>query len=637
MATVATMVQFPSVEGRTSRNGKARTNGYSSKTKETRSQRVEEQTYAGINISDLCRAMRRSRRVLKFFRDERRRAVIQYVGRHWGEGGAGRIVPVNLLARYIQVVSRNLISKNPRAMLSTMRQEMKPAVDAMQSWINQKFVDDYFHETLARFVVDAMVSIGIMKVALASPLDSSLEGYNSQVGEPYAEVIDLDDWVCDVGATNYKGMRFCGHRYTVPYEDAVQMGYFDEEERKNLAPDSYSSYNDEGDEKISTLGRGFQADGSEDYKEMVTLWEIYLPGEKKIVTMAGDSQGIPQDGRKPLRVQDWFGPKCGPYHFLGFGLVPGNLMPKAPVMDLIDFHNLINRLWRKTGDQAERQKTNLLLSTTQVDDGGRVTNASDGEPIVCDDPNSAKEQSYGGPSPSVVAYLGTTMEVFNRMAGNLDLLAGGGPQSKTATQDTMLNQNAAAAVADMQETTVASVARVISAMLEFWWYHPTQVMTSTKSLPGLPDMDLKRNLHPAFSGQKFERRGKFSDLQVRIDPYSMAYRSPQQRLQQLMGIVEKHIPVFQLLQQSGIMFDWQEYFKLIATYMDEPDIIRLFTVQEPMPVNGGNSGSGQQSPQSNEPREYIRRSVGADTNANRQSEADNMFAALAAQQENQSG
>lgn len=607
------------------------------KSKGSKSQRPIEETYEGINISDLCRSMRRSRRVLKFFREERRKAVIHYVGRHWGEGGSSRIVPVNVLARYVQVVSRNLISKNPRVMLSTMRQEMKPAVDAMQSWINQKFVDDYFHETLARFVVDAMFSIGIMKVALASPLDASLEGYNSQVGEPYAEVIDLDDWVCDVGATCYKDMRFCGHRFTVTYEDAIAMGYFDEEEKKKLAPDMYTSYNEEGDEKITTLGRGFQADGTEDYKEMVTLWEIYLPGEKKIVTLAGDANGLPADGTKPLRVQDWFGPKCGPYHFLGFGIVPGNLMPKAPVMDLIDMANLINRLWRKTGDQAERQKTNLIVGGNAIDDGERITKASDGEPIVADDPGGAKEVSHGGPSPAIVAYLSTIMEVNNRMAGNVDLLAGGGPQSKTATQDTMLNQNAAAAVADMQETTVASVARIVSAMLEFWWYHPTQVMTSTKSLPGLPDMDLKRDLHPAFSGQKFERRGKFSDLQVRIDPYSMAYRSPQQRLQFIMQIVEKYIPIFPQLQASGVFFDWQEFFKIIAEYGDEPSFIRLFTIQEPMPANGNGNSGDTPSPSDTGPREYIRRSVGADTNANRQSDADNVFASLMADQESENG
>lgn len=633
------MPRFPSAvaKNRASRRRQGRRSLYEQAVNqeriESRSTSRDDELFEGINLKRLCQAMRRSRRVLEYFREERRRATIQYVGRHWSSGGSNRIVPVNLIARYITTVSRNLISKNPRVMLSTMRQDMRPAVDAMQSWVNQKFVDDYFSETLARFVTDALMCVGIMKVAVASPESASIDNYSEEVGEPFAEVIDLDDFVCDIAATSWKDVRFVGHRFRIPYEDAIAMGYFDSESRRSLAPDDTGPYNEEGDEKISTLGRGYETDGTEDYKEMVTLWEIYLPGEKKIITLPGDSTGVPKEGVKPLKVQEWIGPKCGPYHFLGFGIVPGNLMPKAPVMDLIDLHMLINRLWRKTGDQAERQKTLLLASGTQIDDAGRVTGESDGGVVPCDDPNAAKEFSYGGPHPGVVTFNTFAMQTFNSQAGNLDLLNGSGPQSKTATQDTMLNQNASAGVSDMQETTVASVARITAALLELWWYHPTKVMTSVKSIPGLPEMDMRRDLYPAGTGQSLSRRGSFAELQVRIDPYSMRYRSPQERMAFIMGIVEKHMPAFPMLQQAGVFFDWQEYFKILATYGDEPDIVRLFTVQEPMPVSGGNAGGGGEMggmPQST-PREYIRRSVGQNTQANQSADVMNEFAKQAAE------
>src|SRR5207253_10472217 len=45
-------------------------------------------------------------------------------------------------------------------------------------------------------------------------------------------------------------------------------------------------------------------------------------------------------------------------------------------------------------------------------------------------------------------------QLFSSQAGNLDIMGGLSPQSKTAHQDAMLNQNSSQSIADMQDATV---------------------------------------------------------------------------------------------------------------------------------------------------------------------------------------
>lgn len=588
-----------------------------------------------IDVPRLARAMERARLVLRYFREERMAAVKHFVGHHWGEGGSEKKVPVNLLALYVQVVGRNLIAKNPRVMVTSRDKSITPQVSAMQDWVNQRIEEMGLADELRRFVEDALFSIGIMKVAIASPADAINTGFETPAGVPFAECIDLDDFVFDVSARKFKEASFIGHRFRIPRSEAEELGY-DTKAVKNLPqPSGIPNTNQSGgDERITTLGRDYQITDDDEFDPMVELWEIYLPRKKRIVILAADDGGVPSFDKEPLKTMEWFGPANGPYHILGFMSVPGSPMPKGMVQDLVDLADLVNRLYRKLGNQAERQKEVLPVRGGQLDDAKRLQQAADGEMFPCDNPEAVKAVSYGGPNAVNLQFAIHSKDLFSFMGGNLDLLGGRSPQSKTASQDKLLNENASAGVSDMQDTTVTVTARVLSALMWFWWHHPQLVMTTNRSAgPGLDDITITRRLHPRGAkdqydqAEKFQRNGRYEDLHLRVDPYSMRYRSPQERLAFLMGLFDKFAPAMPLLQQQGIVIDIQFLMKKIAEYSDEPDVTQMFTVQEPVPQEPGQGGAADM-PTASEPNggEYIRRSVGNDTQANREAEMANTAA-----------
>ena len=588
---------------------------------------------ADIDYDRLATAMRKSRRMLEFFRRMRREAVKEYVGRRWSATGADAEVPINLIAKFVQIISRSLVAKDPRVMLSTMSSAETAAVSGMEEWLNPHLEKTYFAEKARRFVSDALYCVGIMKVALGSPA-SEADDYANLSGVPFAETISIDDFVFDPGCTSLEKASFAGHRFTMPLEEAKSLGYFDAKARKLLMARESANYNEDGDERLASLTRGSDSSSDDDFEEMVVLWEVWIRRENKVVTLvATPGGGVPSGDARPLKVQDWLGPECGPYHYLGLGLVPDNPMPKAPVMDLLPLHELVNRLYVKLGQQAERQKEVLPVRGGQMDDAGRLVDTADGYPMPCDNADNISPVSYGGPSQLNLQFAIHARDTFNNQAGNLDLLAGAAPQSKTASQDKMLNENASAGVSDMQEMTVAAISKILRAYSWYLWYHPELVMESTREAPGAPDVTVRRRVLPGANGRqadgKNRRTGPFENLNLRVDPYSLQHKSPQQRLSVIDQTVKDLMPMMQMLSTQGVNFDAQAYLKIRAKYSDEPDLLKIFTIGEPV-VPSESTGAGQTRMPSETSREYVRRSVGQDTEASRMSDMQNSMSAEAA-------
>lgn len=586
----------------------------------------------------LFTAMRSSRRMLEFYRRQRMEAVRQYVGGHYSEGGSDLNVPVNLIARFVQIVSRSLVPKCPRVMYSTHARASQPAVSAMQEWVNKRLPEMQFDRKLQRWVVDAMFCVGIAKVALGTPADAARGNYSERAGVPFIDTVDLDDFCFDAGCRDLNQAGWVAHRYRIPLEVAENLKDFDAKARKELsaAEPSYDGQtNQDGDERIDAVGRGWNMGTAErDFEPMVDLWEVYVSRTKRVYTFASDAGGVPCEYSRPLKAQEWLGPPCGPYHFLAYGVVPGNAMPKCPIGDLIDTHCMVNELYRKLFRQALRQKTVVPVRGGQLDDGGALLQAGDGEMFRAENADNIKEVSYGGPNQVNANFAVHLGDVNNKLAGNLDVLSGAGPQSRTATQDKLLSENASAGISDMQETTIAGAASLLNALSWYWWYHPQEEMKTSRTLPGLPDIGIERTLLPAQSEKPgLKRTGRFEDLMVKVDPYSLTFRTPSQRLQGLMSLYEKFAPAMPLLAKQGIQMDLQFLVKKAGEYMDEPDVAGLFTVADPVDL-GGSGGDGGGIPKPSETtRNYNRQSQGQDTEASRYAEMANAGLSEASEQQ----
>jgi len=575
-----------------------------------------------VDVDRLCLAMQRDRWSLRRFRNERMRATRLYLGGHWSDEASWEKQPVNLLSLYVQIVGRQLTPQEPRVLLSTFDQQNKPMVHAMNAWANREMVHMEFAETLQRVVIDSLFSIGIMKIALASPADSALYSWNLQAGTPFAESIDLDDFVFDVHARKFSEVTYIGHRFRVPLDVVRELKIFNKQAREQVAPSSDNPYNLEGDERISALLRMPYAVDSQEYKDWVDLWEIYLPHERLVVTLHDDNLtgaapiGSGLSMATALREQEWIGPNTGPYLILGQQIVPGNSMFKGPIQDLVDLHETVNRAYRKLDRQMGRLKEVLLVAGGAMEDGSRTQNANDGDIVRNDNPERARTVVFGGPAPALLQGAMHFQEQFMKMAGNLEMLGGLAPQSKTLGQDQLLAGNAAGGLASMQGKTIGFTSKAISNLCWYWWHHPQQVMRSKFPIPGMPDHEIIRHVTPQ---QRMQAR--WSDLDIEVDPYSFQHQTPQQRSQALTqlatGII---VPLMPMLQQQGVSFDLNAFLEKLAKYNDMPDLQEIVTFTAPPQADAQQAAPQAPGKPPQTSREYVRRSLGNDTPGGREQE-----------------
>ena len=536
-------------------------------------------------VSRLCEAINVYRQALETPRCERFEAVRQYAGDHWSEETAGEKIHINLLSLYVDIVLRNLIAKTPRVMLSTLKMQEKPVVAAMQDWANTHFEKMRLASSLQRIALDALFSVGIAKVGLIDPARSAAANWRLAPGEASVQRVDLDDFVFDMNARDFAEASFIGHRYRVPLEVAKD---FYKKTGKELTASEGRSYNTQGDERIDVLGRGYY--GADEYIEMVDLWEIWCPQYGVIHTLSEDSlTGATSlsNGTEPkaLAEEDWIGHDSGPYKFLGLMTVPGNAMPKGPIQNLINMHRSANRVLSKLIWSAENFKDVTILPKGAEADWERIKTAMHGGVGFMDRADQAKQIAMNRPDPMLLQFFIQLKEIFSWMAGNLDIMGGLSPQSKTARQDTMLNENSTRGIADMQDRMVTFASEVTESLLWYAWHDPKLIMNAPYSPQGLPDIQIPRALGPwnAENPRMMKRTGAFEDMQIKIDPYSLPHSTPQKRAQDLIQVVTKlYFPYAQIAMQQGITLDFNTFLEKLGVYLDMPDLKEIMKMAQPL-------------------------------------------------------
>jgi hypothetical protein len=307
----------------------------------------------------------------------------------------------------------------------------------------------------------------------------------------------------------------------------------------------------------------------EEFIETIRCLDLWLPKQNLILrcqTSDDDSDPIGDI----LDVIDWQGPERGPYHKLGFGIVENNTMPLAPVMLWRDLHDLANKIFRKLGNQAEREKTMAGVQRGSEADGERVLDAQDGDMIPMDSPKSVQEFKTGGISQPSLAFFLTVKDLFGYMGGNLDMLGGLGPQSDTLGQDQLLSVSASMRIQSMQKRTV-SFTRGIMKDLAFWvWNDPYTIYPATKREKGFEDVI---SIYAPLLAKDRVNENDFLDYNIDIEPYSMQNQTPEAKMQGLRTIfMEMIAPMMPMMQQQGITVNFEKFFKKISKLTNVPEL-----------------------------------------------------------------
>ena len=565
---------------------------------------AEPQRLSKAYLDKLYAAVEWSRKKLSKFREQRLDLLKQFVGSHYGDGGASQKVPLNLLRLAAGIYLRTVVGGTPRCSISSEHMKLKPTATDMQTWTNLRLDHIGIAEVLRRWALDAFFCMGVVKVALCDYQGATLQGWIHDPGEPYADVIDFDDWVHDCSATRWDQIAYCGNRYRIPLEAAREATYFDKDARAQLQATERSTVNDGGDERVSSLTTG--SDGTpEELDDMVELWDLWLPRENLVITVSVVNETF---GPKPLRIVEWDGPEEGPYHLLSFSEVPGNIMPNPPANDLQDLHDLSNILMRKLGRQAERQKTILGVRTGAQGDGKRIIDAADGDGISMDDPNAAREYRTGGVDQNNFAFLIQLKSLFSWQAGNLDSLGGLGAQAETLGQEQMISQTSSKLIQNMQERMVEGAHSVMKHLAWYWWTDPLRSYPVEKRIPGT-------DIAQTFWLTPKHREGNFLRLNFKIDPYSMRAETPATRLSAIMQMLTQILlPAQPQMAQQGLGISWATLLEKMAKYANMPDLPEIIAAEGPTPWSDKEPTEEAPRQASTSTRNYVRRGAPGMTN-----------------------
>lgn len=530
-------------------------------------------------IGRLREAYHWSNQRLKAFRHKRYEALVQLVGRDYSEEGTAERVPLNLIELMTGIFVRQLASRRPRVLITVDDLKLKGEALRLELNLNRLIKHMKLDVALRRIAVDAVFCMGIAKVGLG------LVGEDEQP-QSFVEPISLDDWTHDMTATRIDQIGFAGNRYRIPLEEARNSGLLDPDEMKKIS----ANVDDDGllsrEDHARNLSQGSHRPEDE-YIPHAEFQDVWLPHDGMIVTMRGDMSG------KPLRTVNWEGPQNGPFYYLGFSEVPGNVMPLSPVATLKALHDAANGLMNKSIDQAKRLKTILGVTAGSDNDANRISETPDGHATRIDNANAAKELKLGGFNQEVLALGLTLSDQYSKMAGNLDALGGLQAQSSTIGQDEMLLSSASKRVSDMQDRMIELTTDIMSALAWYEWNDP---MLERKLMHKVGDtgisipMDLKRE----------DLIGRFEDYDMNIEPYSMQHQSPSSRLATMTQVYQTFIaPNMELLAAQGMTVDFQEMLRLVARYTDMTELeeIVIFSGQLAGPAGGGQGGGGSAGPQ----------------------------------------
>jgi hypothetical protein len=524
-------------------------------------------------LGRLKNALAWSDQKLKSFRQKRMETLQQYVGHHYGDGGALDNVPINLIGTGVTVYQRHVAVTEPQAHISTPYRELQASAAEFKLSVNQELCRINIETALNMAGLEALFMLGCVEVGIDAD------------GKPFVEPVLFDDLILDMSAKSWSQIGYVGHKFRMPADWVRNNKTYDRAVREKIAPsESYvptaEGFGDaESQSQALTMGSSTKV---EEYRDHVELTQLYFPGEEmKVVFVSGNPSQL-------LSVSKWKGPnystnnpmKVGMYHFHSHIEVPGNLMPVGMVQWWRDLHEVVNRLANKAFRQAERQKTLLAVKGNAQKDGERIRNASDGEAIVVDNPEDCKEVSTGGANQQTLGMVSFTKLLFNWQAGNTDAMSGSAASTDTVGQDTLLANAAGGTTAQMRKRMLAFARGVITDIAWWMWTDPISEPPVSRDIPGTTDK-------LTFNWNKTRRKGDFLQYNFDIEPYSATHRTPQERLQMLDMLINKFVtPYMQQMMAAGMTVDFEALVKTAAEYAGLPEFAALLIYQ-----------GGEQNPQ----------------------------------------
>lgn len=521
-----------------------------------------------------------------------------YIGSHYGLSvWDGKRTPLNLHAMYGRALVQYLAAHQPKLLISTNVGPWKEWMEEVEYEVSSVMKEEDMGRKQQLFVLSAlMYSPGILKVCQDWKRVPTEDGQYILVPGVMIANVDLSDFVYHTGSSTLRDADFVGHKIRRSVEEVLAHPMFEDVEEDWLRSIAGREADTESDRLF------FENDDTiEEYNPKVTLFEIHDRTTDQIIVFSPDAPS------KHLAEYPWEGHPNGPLFYLDFQDVPNHAIGLSPMCILHDLHEAANRVAAKAISQAELAKT-LLVTRGDITNAEAIMESTDGEAVLVDPSASAHMETFGGPDKSVVGILPIIKDLWSYQGGNVDTLAGLGVGAPTASQESQLASMASGMVKFMAWRVEECMTKVGEAIV--WYTLQNNVSTTSvpKKLPG--GRTIWRKFTP-------EQREQISAqlLQVTLDVYSMKYRSPEDRKNELMawwnGVA---LPGAQIAMAQGLQYDFQTFNRTYAklTDLEEINDVCIYSMQPQSQL----SGSGPMPPPRQSPvtsRTNVRMDRGSST------------------------
>lgn len=549
----------------------------------------------------LYKAIRSSRNALEPFRRVRKELIKDYVGSWYSEAGAENKTLVNLINQTARIYTIALAANNPKVLVSTSRMDMLPFARRFEVNLSKLIGDMSLDKTFRAIVMDAFFCIGC-GVVMMRDTDTRFHGMLESEedvwldpGEPWFNRVSLDDLILDMPAKELSKMRYCGHRYRADYEKVMDEPGYDKKVKDKIRPTSREHHDSTGAARDIASDWGSAED--DDLKDMIWLQDIWIAENNSIATMVCDQQDLP-----PLIEREWTGSQAGPYKFLSLGDVPDNIIPASPSINLKGMHDLQNRLHRRMEADSDAHRIVNVYPPGMDDDAERLRTAERNGWYRAKSPEQIKQFQSGGIDQRDMALATFLQTEYDRFAGNLQAMGGLGQQASTLGQEELIHGNVSKNVADMRGAVVSFASDCILDLGRLMWNDQTLELKTSMQV-GNTDIAVNSDWTPDY------RVGEFDDYEFRVEPYSMIFKTPEQKLQELFQVLREIAPLWPMFQASGASIDAEAIVDEIARLKNRPEFKRFITFAAPAEMLGGDENTVRQSPVTS--RETIRRNVSA--------------------------
>lgn len=339
--------------------------------------------------------------------------------------------PENYAYTFKQYVLPQILFGVPTANVKPTRSlEDEPVADGLELAVNSWAKQTDLKATLSQILDDCAVGFGVSKVGIepcgdyAANASAGVSGdFEFRANFPFLERIEIRDFIIDPIAKKLSKARFVGHRFERDLADVITDQRYDRTQSALLSPIAREPNLDEDgfpDRKNSARAVD---------RKRVTLFELYLPEYRKIIT-------IGETGAEAcviLRNEAFWGPDDGPYTVWGLDTVPGEIIPLSPVTAMWDQIEKTNVHAVDAADSAETHKNILAYRQSEKDDAEKIKTARNGDIVGLTNPEAVQTLTLGGVAKEQIDYTEIERARTDRLLGITDLQRGEAVSNTTAT------------------------------------------------------------------------------------------------------------------------------------------------------------------------------------------------------------